>query len=79
MVNLNTAISQNRRINTPSTSLLWNKLTVSQKFSTSSLVGFGYDLKFIRDENIAVLTCDDNVATIDLDGCINTSPNIAIR
>jgi len=79
MDNLNSAISQNRRINASNTTLLWNKLSVSQKFSTSSLTGFGYDLKFIRDEKIAVLTCDDNIATIDEDGFINTSPNIAIR
>ncbi|MCJ8318565.1 MAG: hypothetical protein MJK12_02960 [Colwellia sp.] len=76
---VNTAISLNRRMNTSNTAILWNKLSVSQKFSTSSLTGFGYVLTFIRDENTAVLICDDNIATIDLDGCINTSPKIAIR
>lgn len=79
MDNLNISIAAERRIKTSNTSHLWNKLSVSQKFSTSSLTGFGYDLVCIRDENIAILTCDNNIATVDIDGCIDTSPKINVR
>lgn len=61
---------------------LWDKLSLAQKFASSSLTQFGYDLAFIRSSklgNIAVLQCDSNAATITKDGEINTSPDIAIR
>ncbi|WP_085300121.1 hypothetical protein [Cognaticolwellia mytili] len=61
---------------------LWDKLSLAQKFASSSLTQFGYDLAFIRSSklgNIAVLQCDNNAATITKDGEINTSPNISIR
>ena len=61
---------------------LWDKLSLAQKFATSSLTQFGYDLSFIRSSksgNIAVLLCDSNAATISDDGEINTSPNIIVR
>lgn len=71
-----------RRQYTPQQINLWDKLSLAQKFATSSLTQFGYDLTFIRnsrDGSLAILLCDNNTATITDDGEINTSPNITIR
>ena len=71
-----------RRQYSPEQSSLWDKLSLAQKFATTSLTQFGYDLTFIRSSksgNIAVLLCDNNAATISNDGEIDTSPNITIR
>ena len=61
---------------------LWESLTLAQKFAASSLTQFGYELVFIRDNNIssvAVLMCNENIATISTLGEINTAPNIKLR
>lgn len=71
-----------RRQTSPEHSTWWNKLSLAQKFSASSLGKFGYELAFVRNEagrNLAVLTCASGVAVITEDGEINTSPNIKIR
>ena len=63
-------------------SIWWDKLSLAQKFSASSLGKFGYELAFVRHEkgrNIAVLTCASDVAVITEDGEINTAPDIRIR
>ncbi|TPH13469.1 hypothetical protein [Litorilituus lipolyticus] len=61
---------------------LWDELTLAQKFAASSLTQFGYKLAFVRDvnnQNLAVLVCNENVATISKSGEINTAPNIKLR
>ena len=71
-----------RRQRTPEQSVWWNKLSLAQKFSASSLGKFGYELSFVRSDHghsLAVLTCSSGVAIITEDGDINTSPNILIR
>jgi len=71
-----------RRKEPPEKSVWWNKLSLAQKFSASSLGKFGYELSFVRNDNgrsIAVLMCDTGLATITEDGDINTSPNIHLR
>jgi hypothetical protein len=71
-----------RRHYTAEQSNLWDKLSLAQKFATSSLTQFGYDLAFIRSSsagNLAVLLCDSNAATISDDGEIDTAPAITIR
>lgn len=71
-----------RRQYTPEKALLWDKLTLAQKFAASSLTQFGYDLAFIRSSStgsLAILLCDGNAATIFDDGQIDTAPNIYIR
>ena len=71
-----------RRQYIPEQSNLWDKLSLAQKFASSSLTQFGYELAFIRGSklgNIAVLLCDNSPATITNDGEINTSPDISIR
>jgi hypothetical protein len=71
-----------RRLTSPEHSVWWNKLSLAQKFSASSLGKFGYELAFVRKEqgqNIAVLTCDSGIAVITEDGDINTNPDIHIR
>jgi hypothetical protein len=60
----------------------WEKLSLAQKFSASSLSQFGYDLNFIRyqdGKSLAVLQCNNGIAIISEDGEINTSPHVYIR
>ncbi|TWX70895.1 hypothetical protein ESZ36_04415 [Colwellia demingiae] len=64
------------------TDKLWESLTLAQKFAASSLAQFGYKLNFIRDfhdTHVAVLSCNDNIATISKSGEINTDPKIKMR
>lgn len=71
-----------RRQESPEQSVWWEKLSLAQKFSASSLGKFGYELSFVRNENgksIAVLTCHGGMAVISEEGDINTSPSITIR
>ncbi len=72
-----------RRQYSPELSVLWDKLTLAQKFAASSLNQFGYDLAFVRNSEIgcmAILLSNQNsIATVMSDGDINTSPNINIR
>ena len=73
-----------RRKEAPEQSVWWNKLSLAQKFSASSLGKFGYELTFVRKdkdstESLAVLQCSGGVAVISEDGDIDTSPDIIIR
>ena len=72
-----------RRQYNPDLSILWDKLTLAQKFAASSLNQFGYDLAFVRSSEIgcmAILLSNDNsLATVMSDGEINTSPEIQLR
>ncbi|MDT0603186.1 hypothetical protein [Thalassotalea castellviae] len=61
---------------------LWSNLTLAQKFAASSLTKYGYKLSYIRCSsagNVAFMTVDDNVATIEIDGEINTTPSVFVR
>jgi len=62
---------------------LWERLNLSQKFAARSLSQFGYQLAFIRNpspqENLVVMLSHDKIATIDDEGDIDITPNIAIR
>lgn len=76
------ALLERRAQNDAATDTLWNKLSLAQKFAASSLTQFGYDLTYIRNSsvgNLAILLCNDNAATISIEGEIDTSPNIVIR
>lgn len=72
-----------RRKTAPEQSVWWQKLSLAQKFSASSLGKFGYELCFIRNvdtlDRLAVLTNNGNVAVINEDGDIDTSPDITLR
>jgi hypothetical protein len=62
--------------------ILWDDLTLAQKFAASSLLQFGYELSFIRNQltsKLAILSCNGNLATITAEGDINTSPAVEIR
>ena len=61
---------------------LWSNLTLAQKFAASSLTKYGYELTYIRCStvgNVAFMTVGDSIATIEMDGEINTNPNIDVR
>ncbi|MFT5528857.1 MAG: hypothetical protein ACI9C0_000516 [Alteromonadaceae bacterium] len=61
---------------------LWSHLTLSQRFSASSLTNFGYHLSFIRSSegrSFAVLIKDGYCTTVADDGDINTNPIIHVR
>lgn len=71
-----------RRKESPEQSVWWNKLSLAQKFSASSLGKFGYELNFVRNDDghsLAVLQCSGGIAVISEDGDIDTSPMINIR
>lgn len=71
-----------RRGESPSQSIWWNRLSLAQKFSASSLGKFGYELAFVRNDDgrsLAVLTCHGGLAVITEDGEINSSPDIQVR
>ncbi|NQY36099.1 MAG: hypothetical protein HRT37_14225 [Alteromonadaceae bacterium] len=71
-----------RRHMTTENSFCWDKLTMAQKFSASSLSKYGYDLAFVRSSaagNIAVLLRDGRCAVISNTGEVNTSSDITIR
>jgi len=72
-----------RRIhNSVPESILWDQLSLAQKFSASSLIQFGYKLAYIRHRkngNVAIMFCNDNTATISAEGEIDSSPNIIVR
>ena len=61
----------------------WQKLTLAQRFSATSLTKYGYDLLFIRNScsgSTAVMVLQNGTpATISEDGDINTTPDIYIR
>jgi len=62
--------------------VLWSHLNDAQKSAVSSLNGFGYELSFMRiseQESIVILLLGDKPATVDIDGEINTNPDIHIR
>lgn len=72
----------NRRKESLEASVWWNKLSLAQKFSASSLGKFGYELLFIRTVKgckVAVLECNGDTATITEDGEINTTAQIELR
>ena len=61
---------------------LWQQLTLSQRFSASSLTNFGYQLTFIRScesGSLAVLVKDGYCTTIADNGDISTNPILHIR
>ncbi len=72
----------NRRSEYPEASAWWDRLSLAQKFSASSLGKFGYELVCIRDvegEKIAILECNGGVATISAEGEINAGAQIKLR
>jgi len=80
MLNMSSIVD--RRRDNPETSLWWEKLTLAQKFSVSSLGKFGYELICIRQiegENIAILQCNGGVTTVSEEGEINTEADLLLR
>ncbi|NMP32282.1 hypothetical protein HII17_11945 [Thalassotalea sp. M1531] len=71
-----------RRQTSSSRNVLLNRLSMSQKYAVNSLTQYGYQFAFSRntDEgNLAILMCGNNIATVDAQGDIDTSPQITIR
>ena len=82
IVEQNNGHEMDRRGPEPEKSIWWDKLTLAQKFSASSLAKFGYELAFVRyqsSNNLAVMTCSTGLATISIDGEIDTQPSIDMR
>ncbi len=76
------SVSADRRQSTPSHAALMSRLSMSQRFAVNGLSQYGYDIAFVRNENscnFAVMTNGDSIATIDIQGEINTSPKIITR
>jgi len=71
-----------RRSENPESSIWWEKLSLAQKFSASSLGKFGYEIICIRNiegESFAILQCDSGVATVSDEGEINVHPDVNLR
>lgn len=71
-----------RRTDNPEASVWWEKLTLAQKFSVSSLGKFGYELICIRNvdgESLAVLQCNGGVALVSEEGEINAGAEVTLR
>lgn len=76
------ALLERRAKNDISNNILWDKLSLAQKFAASSLIKYGYALRFLRNSNegsLAIMICEGNPATISSEGEIDSSPNIIIR
>jgi hypothetical protein len=79
---LNQESVERRKDTLKNNDVLWEDLTLAQKFAASSLTQFGYELSFIRDHyctHVAILICNENIATISKAGEINTHPTVKIR
>jgi hypothetical protein len=75
-------VASDRRQQYYDQSILWEKLNLSQQYSTYSLSQFGYLLTYVRylnDQSLAILKLDNKVATINETGDINISPYIICR
>jgi hypothetical protein len=60
----------------------WDDLNLAQKFSVAELQRFGYDLLFVRhiaDGSVAVLASGSKMASIDMEGQIDTEPKVTLR
>ena len=71
-----------RRHNNAPKSNNWEKLTLAQRFSASSLAKYDYELMFVRvseSGSLAVLIHDGHCVTIADDGDINTRATIHTR
>jgi hypothetical protein len=71
-----------RRVETLHNSEHYEKLSFAQKFGASRLTQYGYHLKFLRESTpnkIAIFTCEERIATIDLYGEIALTPKIRLR
>lgn len=72
-----------RRQYTPESHALWVQLTLPQRLAVTNLNNYGYQLSFIRkidgNKGLAVLSCGDAKATVDMDGEIESDPKINFR
>lgn len=60
----------------------WDDLNLAQKFSVAELQRFGYDLLFVRHQtngSMAILSAGTKLAAIDIEGQINTEPDVSLR
>lgn len=76
------ALLERRDISSDNCDDVWEELSLAQKFAASSLTQFGYELVFIRNDKVsslAVLMCNESIATISKAGEINTAPYIKLR
>ena len=72
-----------RRQYTPESHSLWIHLTLPQRLAVTNLNNYGYQLAFIRkidgNQGLAVLTCGDAKATVNMEGDIQSDPKISFR
>ncbi|WP_372625732.1 hypothetical protein [Arsukibacterium sp.] len=73
---------QERRQTDKDMHYFWEELNLAQKFSVAELQRFGYELRFVRQQDnqkIAVLFAGNKMAAIDNEGQINTEPKVILR
>lgn len=62
--------------------VLWEQLTLAQKFSVAELQRYGYQLQFVRQMptgQLAILDFVGKLAAIDNNGQIDTEPSLVLR
>ncbi|MGI5310201.1 hypothetical protein [Rheinheimera sp. WS51] len=60
----------------------WDDLNFAQKFAVAELRRFGYELLCVRhvvNGNIALLVSGQHIAAIDMEGQIDTRPEVQVR
>lgn len=73
---------QERRQTDKDMHYFWDELNLAQKFSVAELQRFGYELRFVRQQNnhkVAVLFAGNKMAAIDSEGQIDIQPTVALR
>ncbi|MBT1444041.1 hypothetical protein KJI95_05830 [Shewanella sp. JM162201] len=82
MMNQSVAVDQDRRGIAPGFRDHWETLTAEQKMSLYQLQTWGYRLLFVRNMPsgpLAIIAQDQEIATIDTEGTLNTHPDIHLR
>ncbi|MAG76775.1 MAG: hypothetical protein CL811_08445 [Colwelliaceae bacterium] len=71
-----------RRIGSPTYESLCHQLSMSQRYSVNALNQYGYQLRYLRrgeQGNLAIMLCEESVASVNEQGEIETSPAINLR
>lgn len=71
-----------RRKTVKDLNVLWEQLTLAQKFAVVELQRYGYQLQFVRhipNGQLAVMDFAGKLAAIDDDGQIDTAPLLILR
>ena len=82
-INYSTSELGERRADHADTVDHWERLNAAQKFAFYALVKLGYELLFVRNfcstTCLAIVRLNEQIATIDVEGDIEFSPQVELR